>query len=79
VPDSIPPSCPQSCEPFITACEPDETEEPEAEELADFGGSFGCDVIDPSCGPDSETCPQSSEPPGCPQSGEPPGCPQSPA
>jgi MoaA/NifB/PqqE/SkfB family radical SAM enzyme len=36
-------------------------------------------VIDPSCGPDSETCPQSGEPPGCPQSGEPPGCPQSPA
>lgn len=87
VPDSIPPACPQSCDPFIPACEPDE--EPEAEEpevvelepgeLAEFGGSVGCDVIEWGCGPDSETCPQSTEPPGCPQSSEPPGCPQSPA
>ena len=46
VPDSIPPACPQSCELFIAACEPDETEEPETEELADFGSSVGCDVID---------------------------------
>jgi hypothetical protein len=76
VPDSIPPGCPQSCEPFIVSCEPD------PEEAADLGGSMGCDVIE-DCGPGPDVCPQSCEPnaPPCDQSPStlPPGCPQSPA
>ena len=40
MPDSIPPGCPQSCEPFIVSCEPG------PEEPAEFGGSVGCDVIE---------------------------------
>jgi hypothetical protein len=83
VPDSIPPGCPQSCEPFIVSCEPG------PEEPADHGGSVGCDVIE-DCGPGPDVCPQSCGPtaPPCEQSGcdplidvivEGPGCPQSPA